>query len=74
MQRVYSHLSCHSGRAKLPGESVGSRASGSVVIVRKGVAARTDKVSPEPRRHIAPRAIAARWAKGDETSADGRPV
>jgi hypothetical protein len=41
---------------------------------KKGVAARMEKVSPERRREIAQRAIAARWAKRDEGLAHGRPV
>jgi hypothetical protein len=34
---------------------------------RKGVAARMEKVTPERRREIARKAIAARWAKRDKT-------
>lgn len=38
----------------------------------KGLAARMEKVSPERRKEIAQKAIAARWAKRD--AADGRSV
>jgi hypothetical protein len=40
----------------------------------KGVAARMEKVSPERRKEIAQKAIAARWAKRDAGLADGRSV
>ena len=41
---------------------------------QKGVTARMEKVSPERRREIAQKAIAARWAKRGASLIHGKPA
>jgi len=54
------HCRCHTQRLMNPAEVIeGEPRIGGT----KGVAARMDKVSPERRKEIAQKAIAARWAK-----------